>query len=157
MSDVDYFLTVPGVTGSSTDQDHPGAIPATAFGWGTSTPGTHADTGAAMGRPRAEPLVVTAPSSIASPELFFHCARGLHLQEVTFVARKPGAHSIDNITLTLKDALITAYRQAGQAAGQPADTLELTYPSMTQTYVGQKPDGSPAAPVTETFDFGLAP
>jgi type VI secretion system secreted protein Hcp len=157
MADVDYFLTVPGVTGSSTDEDHPGAIRATGFSWGTSTTtGPHLSTGSGTGRAKAEPLVVTASSSIASPELFIRCARGVHLAEVTFVARKAGAHPIDVLTLTLKDALITSYRQAGQEVGQPADTVELTYRSMTQTYVGQKPDGSSAPPVTDTFDFGSA-
>jgi type VI secretion system secreted protein Hcp len=154
MADVDYFITVPGVTGSSTDRDHPGAIPATGFSWGTSTTDTHLSTGSGTGRAKAEPLVVTASSSIASPELFIRCARGVHLAEVTFVARKAGAHPIDVLTLTLKDALITSYRQAGQEVGQPADTVELIYRSMTQTYVGQKPDGSTAPPVVETFDFG---
>jgi type VI secretion system secreted protein Hcp len=156
MADVDYFLTVPGVMGSSTDRDHLGAIPATEFGWGTSTTGTQHGIGSETGPAKAEPLVVTASSSIASPELFIRCARGIHLAEVTFVARKAGAHPIDVLTLTLKDALITSYRQAGQEVGQPADTVELTYRSMTQTYVGQKPDGSSAPPVTDTFDFGSA-
>jgi type VI secretion system secreted protein Hcp len=156
MTDVEYFLAVPGVTGSSTDKAHPGAIPATDFSWGTSSTMIHFGGGSGTARPKPEPFVVTAPSSIASPELFIRSARGTHLVEVMFIARKAGEQPLDFLTLTLKDAIITSYHQEGHDSGQPSDSVELAFRSMTQTYVGVKPDGSPAEPVTETFDYGLA-
>jgi len=157
MTDVEYFLTVPGITGSSTEEAHVGAIPATDFSWGTSTATIHFGSGGSgTARPKPEPLVVTAPSSIASPELFIRSARGTHLAEVTFVARKAGGQPVDFLTLTLKDAIITSYHQEGHDSGQPSDSVELACRSMTQTYVGVNPDGSAAAPVTEAFDYGVA-
>ena len=156
MTDIQYFLIVPGVTGSSTDEAHPGAIPATDFSWGTSTAMIHLGSGSGTARPKPEPLVVTAPSSVASPELFIRSARGTHLPEVTFVVRKAGERPLDFLTLSLKDAIIAGYHQEGHESGQPADTVELAFRSMTQTYVAVNPDGTAAAPVTETFDYGLA-
>jgi type VI secretion system secreted protein Hcp len=155
MTDIEYFLTVPGVAGSSTDKAHPGAIPATEFSWGMSTT-SHVGGGPGAARPKPEPLVVTAPSSIASPELFIRSARGNHLAEVTFIARKGGEQPLDFLTLTLKEVIIASYHQEGHDSGQPSDSVELAFRSMTQTYVGVNPDGSAAAPVTETFDYGMA-
>jgi type VI secretion system secreted protein Hcp len=157
VTDVQYFLIVPGVTGASTDDSHPGAIPATGFSWGTSTTMIHLGSGGAgTARPKPQPLVVTATSGAASPELFIRCARGTHLPEVTFIARKAGERPVDFLTLTLKDAIISSYREEGDEAAQPSDTVELAYRSMTQTFAGVNPDGSAAQPVTETFDFGVA-
>ncbi|MFH8251340.1 Hcp family type VI secretion system effector [Microbacterium sp. B2969] len=81
---VDIYLELPGIPGASTERDHEDWIEVTSATWGVeqsgASPGAGPGGGAGrVGRATQHPLVVTAPTSIATPLIFEAIAKGTSL------------------------------------------------------------------------------
>ena len=85
----DYFLSIDGVAGESTDAQHAGEIAVRTFMWGE----TRSDSplsGGRIGRVTTGPLIVTARASAASPPLLLACASAKRFDQAVLTARDRG-------------------------------------------------------------------
>jgi type VI secretion system secreted protein Hcp len=144
----DAFLkiTEPNIKGESQVKGFEDQIEIRSFQWGVSnnvTFGTGGG-GTSVGKASAQDLLLTADSSIASPELFIACATGDHIKEGLLSLRSAGASQTTFATVRLTNVFVVAYDQAGVGeSGNPTDEFALRYGKIEFTYNGVK----------ETFDY----
>ncbi len=149
---VDYFLTIDGIPGESTDDRQQGSIDLESFSWGetnVSAPGRGGGAGAGAGKVAMQDFHFTARVSKASPALFLACASGKHAKQAVFTARKAGERPQEFLVMTFKDVQITSYQIGGaEAAGDtPIDQVSLAFGEIVYEYRPQRADGSLDTPV----------
>jgi type VI secretion system secreted protein Hcp len=153
---VDYFLTVDGISGESADARHEGAIEILDWTFGftqSARPGGGAGGGA--GRVTAEPLVVVARTSSASPAIVSSVVSGRHHATASLSARRSGERQEDFLVITLEDVLISSYHAAPHPDdGAPLDVVGLSFARLRYEIGKQRPDGTIGAPVTAEADLG---
>lgn len=134
------FLTVPGVSGPSTDAAHPHSIPLVSWGWGADAPLDPGGSGAPTGGPQFEVLHLLSDVSQASPQLMQLATSGQDLATVELDARHAGAAS-DYYVLRLTDARVGSYEiKQGQSL---LEEFTLTFRQVQIQAVSNS--GTPAA------------
>ena len=145
-ADVDFFLHLDGVPGESTDAKHKDAIEVLSFSWGADHTGAGTGGGAGASRAQFEELHVVSRVSNASPVLLQRMASGQHIPEGELVARKAGKDQLEFYRVSLDDVLVSSYEVTTDGAGL-VEEFTLNFREASFTYVPQRADGSPGAPV----------
>ena len=103
------FLTIPGVSGPSTDAAHPGSIPVISWTWAASQSLDPSGSGAVVGSPQFQVLHFLSEVSQASPQLMQLATTGANIATVELDARHLNSLS-DYYVLRLTDARVSSYQ-----------------------------------------------
>ncbi len=144
LSQVDYFLSIPGIPGDSTAVGHESAIVASSTSWDTMRPDDFVAGAAAF-----TPLVVDSSISQASPKLFEAAAAATVYPTVTLTeSRTDSGKLIDFATWTLTSAVVTSYQTAGGA-----ERYALDYTKADLSYTPTSASGNLGTPVEASWDL----
>jgi len=80
-------------------------------------------------------------------------ANGRRINEATLFVRQGGGAPGGYLTMKLTDVLVSSYRTAASAPDAPGDEFTLTFGRMEYSYLPRSATGSPAPPITGTWDF----
>lgn len=150
---VDIFLHLPGIVGASADRDHVDWIDLTSATWGLEQSAAgHVGGGAGSGKATQHPLVVTAPTSIATPLIFESVARGRHLPTAVLDVVRSGDARRTVIRWEFDDVEIARLDVAGSAPGFD-DVFEVRSRRTRMTVVPTDAKGGAGQPVTRGWDF----
>lgn len=150
----DYFLTFKDITGSSVDKTHKGAIDIESFSWGLSVATAISGSGGAgAGKPVFSDFSwVQSGSDISFPALFVDAAQGKKIASAELDLVKLGDKPFSYLTMTFTDVILTNLQVAGSSGGVPWVDGSFAYGKVELKVTPQKPDGSPGASVTGTWD-----
>ena len=152
---VDFFLTVDGVPGESTDAKHEDAIDVLSFSWGAdqTASGSTGGGGGGAGVARFQELHVVSRLSKASPLLMTRLTNGQHIPDAVLAARRSGKAQQEFLILTLDDVLVSSHQVTTAPDGTLLEEFTLAFNRARQQYRVQNPDGSTAPGAS--FDSGV--
>lgn len=152
---VDIYLQLPGIPGEALDRDHKDWIELTSATWGVEQSGRPAGgAGSGAGRSTQHPLVVSAPTSTATPLIFEAVTKGLHLPTATLeVVRAAQGRGAVAIRWEFEDVRVFRLDISGAAPGFD-DQFELVARRERLTVFGADPRGAAAQPMSRGWDFG---
>jgi type VI secretion system Hcp family effector len=135
-----YWLTVPGITGVSSTgpSQHRNDIPVASWSFSAQVP-HDANTGAITGRTSYGPLMISANTTTATPQLLNDLSTNQNLTTVTLseFLRTGGEGPVTAfLKLVLTDVTVSKF-SAGGTGGSASDTYEFTYRKLQLT-VGNK-------------------
>ena len=159
---VGIYLQLPGIPGTATERGHEDWIELTSATWGVEQ-SQAAGPGGGPGRPGAggragrstqHPLVVSAPTSIATPLIFEAVARGTGLATATLEVVRASAGSGDVvIRWEFEDVRLSRLDVAGAEPGFD-DSFQVVAERARLTVVEDDPRGGAGHPVSRGWDFG---
>jgi type VI secretion system secreted protein Hcp len=150
----DYLLKVDGIAGESTDAKHKDEIDVLAFSWGVSqTGGAPSGGGGGAGKAVFDDLLVVARTSKASPHLWLACASGTHIKSAILTCRRRGKASVEFLTVTLTDVLVSSYEVDGSDEEPALDQFALSYGKIETKYTPVDKTGTPQPPVSTGWDL----
>ncbi len=162
MSGMSVFLKMDDIAGESQDARHPGEIEVTSWTFGVSTSGaTHMGGVAVAGKASFSVLTVTKRIDVATPALLMAAANGKHIRTATLSVTKAGAEPLELLVIVLEDVVLTSCVLAGSAeadgsdgsnGGRPAESVALSFGTITVTYRHQLPNGQVAPPSQFAWD-----
>jgi type VI secretion system secreted protein Hcp len=161
---VGIYLQLPGIAGIATERGHEDWIELTSASWGAGqaqsagagagpAAGAGAGAGRAAGRSSQHPLIVTAPTTIATPLIFEAVTRGIHLAKAALdvVGASDGRGDVV-IRWEFEDVRLMRFDIAGSAPGFD-DSFELVSQRARLTVFEADPRGGAGQPVTRGWDF----
>jgi type VI secretion system secreted protein Hcp len=112
MANVDQYLKLDGIKGSSTDSKHKDELELMSHRWGVTqmTAIGSAQSGVSSGKSRAGHLICMKKVDVASPKLFLQCANGQPITTATLVIRRAGKDQQEFCTYTLTNVLVATYQ-----------------------------------------------
>jgi type VI secretion system secreted protein Hcp len=134
---VDFFLSIDGIEGESTDSKHKGQIDVMSWSWGESSSGsTSGGGGGGAGKVSMQDFAFSARLSKASPALLLACASGKHLKSAVLTARKAGKGQQEFLTFSLSDLLVSSYQTGGSEGDEvgPVDAVSLNFSKIEMEY-----------------------
>ncbi|WP_395690125.1 Hcp family type VI secretion system effector [Nocardioides sp.] len=150
---VRFYLTVSGVDGESTAENHPKAIELLTWSFGVTHTVSQSGGGGGAGKPTPADFVFVSTMSKASPKLYLAACTGRHLKSATLEVVSFGEGETPTQTVVLTDVQVHSYQVApGEVDGYPIEVGRLTYAKISLTEYVQSGDGS-VHPVTVGFDF----
>jgi type VI secretion system secreted protein Hcp len=155
----DIYLQLPGIAGTVVERGHEDWIELESASWGLDQssgpggPGGGIGGGGRAGRSHQHPLVVSAPTSIATPLIFEAVARGTHLATAKLDVVRPsdGASAVIS-RWEFEDVRLSRLDIAGGAPGF-VDAFELLAQRARLTVFASDPHGGAGQPVTRGWDF----
>ncbi len=131
------FLQLDGVPGEVTVPDQPSGIAIQSLAWGATAPAA-SSVGAAGGKSRPQPVVLTKTVGKATPKLIEMLAVGKHLKDARITLTRGGRAYL---TYTLQDVLVSGYSvKTGEGDAMPMEQFSLNFTKITISYVD--PDGN---------------
>jgi type VI secretion system secreted protein Hcp len=114
-ADNDLFLTIDGIKGVSTAEDHKDAIALTSFAWSLSvTGGSGTGSGGSTAKASFSDLIWTQEVDRAVPTLMQAAAAQKHFTKATLDLVRPGGdRPFTYLTMTFEDVLITGLSLSG--------------------------------------------
>src|ERR1022692_1853203 len=111
MSVVDCFLKLDGIDGESKDDKHKDEIDILSWSFEEQQTGT-AQQGGGQGAGKVSMRDLSFKKKIdkSSPNLFLYCANGKPITNAVLTVRKAGGKAQEYMTITLENALVSAYR-----------------------------------------------
>ncbi|WP_166644438.1 type VI secretion system tube protein Hcp [Microbacterium sp. BK668] len=154
---MDIYLQLPGIPGSSVERDHRDWIEVAGVTWGleqAGAPGAGPGGGAGRsGRATQHPLVVTAPTSIASPLIFEAIAKGTNVATARLdVVRPSDGGSAVVIRWDFADVRLMRLDISGAQPGF-TDLFELVAKRARLSVTQADAHGGAEEPVTRGWDF----
>jgi type VI protein secretion system component Hcp len=144
LSQVDYYLNIPGIVGNSTAVGHKAAIDVSSTSWDTMRPADFLAGAAAFA-----PLFVDSTISQASPTLFEASAAGTKYAEATLTAATSiGGAQQDFANWTLSNVVIASYHTV-----DGAERYSLDYTKADLSYAPTLPGGELGSPVDASWDL----
>ena len=148
------FLKLDGIEGESKDAKHKGEIDVESFSFGASNQGSPGGGGGGAGKVSFNDFSFTTRANKASPKLFLACASGQHIKTALLTVRKAGGQQQDFLKVTLSDVTVSGYHESAvDTANIPADQVTMNFAKIHVSYGGQRPAGTPDAPVTAGWDL----
>ena len=149
------FLKLDGIDGESKDGKHNGEIDVESFSFGASNQGSSGGgSGGGAGQVSMNDFSFTTSVSKASPKLFLACASGQHIKSALLSVRRAGGQPQDFLKITLSDVTVSGYLENGaEELEAPTDHVTMNFAKIQVSYTGQRPDGTPDAPVTVGWDL----
>lgn len=148
----DYFLTFAGISGSSTDAKHKGAIDALSFSWGLSVAYSNTGGGGGAGKATFSDFAWSQAVDVSLPTLMVYAGQGKHIDNAILDLVYVGAKPFSYLTMTFSDVVLTSLNIAGSSGNAPGGTGSFTYAKVEMKVTPQKADGSAGTPVTGTWD-----
>jgi type VI secretion system secreted protein Hcp len=153
MANVDYFLRIDGIQGGSIDSKHKGEIDIESFGWGEQNTPSPGGGGGGAGKVNMRDFHFVARTNKASPVLLVACASGQHFKSATLTGRSSQKASLDFLTVSFTDVLVSSYDIGSAQDALPADQFSLNFATILMQFKEQKPDGSVGATVSGGWDL----
>ena len=157
----DIYLQLPGIPGTATARGHEDWIELASATWGVEQsqaagpsggPG-RPGAGGRGGRSAQHPLVVSAPTTTATPLIFDAVARGAHLATATVEVVKVSAGRGDVvIRWEFEDVHLSRLDVTG-AAPRFDDVFEIVAERARLTVIAEDPRGAAGHPVSRGWDF----
>lgn len=147
------FLKIDGITGESTDTDHPGEIQlkSTSFQDVINIVQGGAQVAGAV-RPDFSNLAVTCDTQLSSTQLLKACASKKQFPSATISFQPPGSGRRIIFILQLENVRIASYQLS--ANDEAMDRFTLGYTAITITYYPTRPDGTiSSTPIEQRFDL----
>lgn len=146
---VDMFLKIDGIEGESTTEGHEGEIEVESWQWGLTNKVKHRGGSVESGKITIQDLNFVMDFEKASPKLMQVCADGKHISEVVLTLRKGGT-TVDYLTVTLTDVIISSYQTGTNARFDtyPTEELSLNFNKIKYEYLQQDEEGEPIDPVS---------
>jgi len=153
--EVAFYLSVPGIPGSSTARGFEGQIELVTWAWGVDSTGSlGGGSGGAVGRPTPRDVIALADSGIQSPALLLNTNNGRHVPSALITCLRGGRRPFTFMTLKFEDLLITSYAVTPDPTNAlPLDLVHLEFAKVTFTVFPQNADGSAGTPVVTSFDY----
>ena len=154
---VGIYLQLPGIPGTATERGHEDWIELTSASWGVEQSQTTVVGGGAgrrSSKSSQHPLVVSAPTSIATPLIFEAVARGTGLATAALEVVRASAGSGDVvIRWEFEDVRLSRLDVSGAEPGFD-DSFAIVAERARLTVVADDPRGGAGQPVTRGWDFG---
>ena len=146
--------------GDATDAKHPREIILLSFAVSASNPTAGgATTGPGDGRGQVSTFKITKPVDAASPVLFQTCCAGTSFPTATVTVRRAGgAAPLEFLVYTFTKVYVSKVTTACPVLGgdhMPVEEVELSFASIHQKYVPQRPDGAGGSPIEGGWDVAL--
>ncbi len=153
----DIYIKFDGIKSDAFNS--PYGIEIQSFSWGVeNTASPNPGSGGGSGKASFSSFSIVKKVDKSSPVLFTTAASGKPIPSatVTLTKRNNDKGPQPFLTYKLEGILIgmLVYDAVGQAQDQPQESLSLNFQKITQSYIGQKPDGSPDTPVIGGWDIG---
>lgn len=154
---VDMFMKIGDIKGESTDKKHPNEIDVLAWSWGISNSGTtHQGGGGGAGKANVQDISFTKYTDASSHALLLAASNGQHYDKANLVVRKAGGKNapIEYIKIEMEEVMITSV-SCGGSGGEDrlTENVTLNFAKVKYEYTPQKPDGSPDATKSMTYDI----
>lgn len=136
------YLKIDDIKGESKRSDHEDEIVVSSFSWGVARNAFRNSGGQReSGLAQVQSLSITKDLDAASPYLALACMTAKNLGEVVLALRKDAgdAHS-DYLTVTMRNALVESYQTSGSDAGNPVDSLTISFDWISFKYVADADD-----------------
>ena|SRR5436309_2816936 len=148
------WIKVDGCKGEATDSKHTDEIDVDTWHWGLAAPIDPAGTGLSAGETTASALTVSKTFDMASPNLILFCASQKPLGKVVLTQRKRGDSPIENVKITMENAVVASVQDSGSGDGVPVtESVSFAFTGVSIEYTPQKDDGTAGAAVTAGWDF----
>ena len=148
---VDMFLKADGIPGESKDANHADEIDVMSYSWGVSN-SVDSSTGLGTGKASFDVFTFTHKVDKASPLLFVHAAKGEHIKDVTFTARKAGVVPLEFLTIKLSDVIVSSIKQ-GSNGEYPTESVSFNYGKIEIKYTPQDEKGLPGTSILGGWDL----
>ena len=158
MASVDFFLSIDGIKGESSDSKHKEEIQIESWSTGANQSGTMSfGGGGGAGKVSMQDFNFVMKVNKASPLLMKSCATGAHIKKAVLTCRKAGKDQQEYMTVTLSDILVSSFQTGGSGGSDilPIDQVSLNYSKIEFSYKPQKADGSLGSPVVGGWDAKL--
>ena len=156
LPDVDIYLKIAGIDGSSTSERHPREIELTGYRFdvqNTVEIGGGAGGAGSAGKANFGPLVVSKLLDVSSPMIMLAVATGQVIPEVTLTVERPGEATTRVAQIVLTDVIIGEFSDESEEIAQsPGDEVLLSYATIRFTVWPQNADGSEGEPVITGWD-----
>jgi len=130
MADVQYFLRLGDIEGSSTDKEHPKEIELLSWAWGAANVGRpHSGGGGGAGKLDVDELTFVAVGGVASPKIFLACAQGRHLPEAVLTGRRKAGKGVKQnfLVIRLKEVLVASFATVAGEDDLPEDEVAIVF------------------------------
>jgi type VI secretion system secreted protein Hcp len=150
----EIFVKFPkDIKGETSQAGHEDEVPASSVHWAVSRAVEIASAARQTGRATFSDVTITKEFDSASNDLAKACFSATHLDEIVITFRKDaGEESMDHLTYTLTDCLISSYSVAA-SSGRPMENITISYIKIASTYKKQANDHSSAS--EHTFEVDL--
>jgi type VI secretion system secreted protein Hcp len=167
-SATDYFIKIETIKeGECTKKGFEKYIEVESFSWGVTQGGTHSHgTGGGAGKVEMGDFVILKMIDASSPKLLLNCAKGSHIGEAVFIARKAGGGQQVFLVYTLSGSLVTSYKilTGGSWGSHPEEKanailiekITIAFTKIEMAYKPQKADGSMDAAIMAGWDQSLS-
>lgn len=159
MADTDIVLKISnGLDGESQLEGYANHIDISSFSWGVSNQATFSSSntaGGGAGKAHVHSLSMTKTIDKSSPQLFWHCATGKHLESAQlFVHRAAGDKKILYFKLDMKKVFVTSYSpgSGGGAGVLIGEAFALDFEEMEMTYWPQLADGGQGGAIPKKYN-----
>ena len=161
---MDIYLQLAGIPGTSVERDHRDWIEVTSATWGVEQTGAGGGPasgpggagqggGGGSGKSAQNPLVVSAPTTIATPLIFEAVAKGIHLPTAKLeVVRGSSGRGVVVIRWEFEDVRLTRLDVAGAQPGFD-DAFQLIAKRVRLSVSQTTATGAPGQPVARGWDF----
>jgi type VI secretion system secreted protein Hcp len=149
----DYLLELDGVKGESKDSKFKDTIEVDSFSWGASNPTSFGSGGGGgTGKVSFQDMHFTKATDKASPELFFRCANGEHLEKAVLHVRKAGKTQQEFYTITLGTWAVSSFQSGGHTGAGITESFSLGFAKLKFEYKEQSDQGPTGTAVKRGYD-----
>jgi type VI secretion system secreted protein Hcp len=153
--EVAFYLSIPGIPGSSAVKGFEGQIELITWAWGVDASGSvGGGGGGGAGKATPRDVIALADSGIQSPALLLSTNTGRHVPSALISSVRNGKRPFTFMTLKFEELLVTSYAVTPDPTNAlPLDLVHLDFAKVTFTVFPQNPDGSAGTPIVTSFDY----
>ena len=152
----DYFLKIDGIDGESQDKTHGNEIEINSISFGVSqTGGMGYGGGGGVGKAAFQDISFSKRTDKATCKIMEACAKGTHIKEIVFTARKAGDKPLEYIKITMKEVIVTSVSTGGSGGeDRLTENVTLNFAQVKFDYTPQDSKGTVAG--DKTFAWHIA-
>ncbi len=153
----DYFLTIDGVKGGSTEKNHKDAIDVLSFDWGLSAPvSSGGGPGLSGGKATFSDFSWTQDVDTAVPTLFVDAATGKNHPTATFDLVTAGPKPFTYLTMTFSNVILTSLDLSGSSGSDPLVSASFAYSKVKMEVITQNDKGGIGTTYSGSWDLKAA-
>jgi type VI secretion system secreted protein Hcp len=143
----EIFIKFPNdIKGETSQAGHVDEVPVNSVQWGVNRQVELSAGSRQTGRATFSDVVITKEFDSASNDLAKACFTAAALDEIVITFRKDaGDESLDYLSYTLSDCLISSYSVSSGGSGRPMESMTIAYIKLKSTYKKQANDHSAAS------------
>jgi type VI secretion system secreted protein Hcp len=150
---VQFFLSVPGIPGESTDAEFPKTFDVLDWSCGAHTSIGPTNTTSPRTKVQASDFNIVKRIDSASPKLFKACCTGQHFKNVTLHCRKASAKQ-PYLQVELQNVYVSSYQQGvDSVSALPSEVVTFDYGAIVWTFTPQLDTGGFGTPIKAGFNY----